>query len=392
MNAGAARLLCVVPSLGSGGAELHLVRVLNHLDPARYAAQVAVARGGGAYESLLDAGIARHVLVGGALWSATGRMVRAVGPLRRLIERERPDLVFALLPHANAAAAVAVGRASPRPRLVLGVQNPTLLDAGWLPVVARAARRTLVRRWYPCADGIIALTQGVAGELVEVVPAVAGLVTVIPNAGVDERVRQAAREPLAEGARSAGVPLIVACGRLVEQKGFALLLRAFAELRRRVPAVLWIIGEGPERPALEALGRRLGVAGDVRLLGWRDNPYPYIAAADVFALSSLWEGFGNVIVEAMACGTPVVATDCPFGPREIIRHGESGWLVPPGDPAALAGGMRMVLENEGLRAALAAGGRRRAGDFDARTVAARHADYFDRVLLGALAPAAGEAR
>jgi hypothetical protein len=134
------------------------------------------------------------------------------------------------------------------------------------------------------------------------------------------------------------VPNLVAllARRLAPQKGFATLIRAFAEVRRRRPARLVILGDGPLRPELEALAGELGVGGDVALPGFVANPYAYMARASVFALSSAWEGFGNVLVEALACGTPVVAADCPSGPGEILDGGRFGRLVPVGDPEALA--------------------------------------------------------
>ncbi|MCZ6872143.1 MAG: glycosyltransferase, partial [bacterium] len=138
-------------------------------------------------------------------------------------------------------------------------------------------------------------------------------------------------------------PVLLAVGRLAKQKDFGTLLRAFARLRRSQPARLLILGEGPERPALETLVRELGLEQDVRLPGFVDNPYAYMARASAFVLSSLWEGLPTVLVEALFCGAPVVATDCPSGPREILRGGELGGLVPMRDPVALADSMQMAL-------------------------------------------------
>jgi glycosyltransferase involved in cell wall biosynthesis len=129
----------------------------------------------------------------------------------------------------------------------------------------------------------------------------------------------------------------------------------------------------------------------VRFMGFQANPYPFMRAADLFVLSSRWEGFGNVIVEAMAVGTPVVATDCNHGPREIIRHGESGLLAPPGDDAALATAMLRVLRDPALAARLAAGGAERARSFAAPAIAERYGELFHEVLAARAATRAPRA-
>ena len=139
-------------------------------------------------------------------------------------------------------------------------------------------------------------------------------------------------------------PVILGVGRLHPQKDYPTLLRAFAKLRAQRQARLVIIGEGGERPALESLAAELGVDGDVDLPGFTRNPYRFMGRAAIVALSSRWEGSPNILVEAMACGTPVVATDCPSGPAETLENGRYGRLVPMGDPAALADALGRTLD------------------------------------------------
>jgi glycosyltransferase involved in cell wall biosynthesis len=131
-------------------------------------------------------------------------------------------------------------------------------------------------------------------------------------------------------------PVILSAGRLVAKKDLATLLRAFARVREAERARLIILGEGRERSRLEGLAHKLGIAQDLKIVGWVANPYAYMARAAVFASSSIREGFGNVLVEALACGCPVVATDCPSGPAEILGDGRYGRLVAPSDAEALA--------------------------------------------------------
>jgi len=128
----------------------------------------------------------------------------------------------------------------------------------------------------------------------------------------------------------------LAVGRLTEQKAFDVLIRAFSYVRKNHPAHLLILGEGEERPALESLIRQLGLEQDVNLMGFVQNPYPYIVHASLFVLPSKWEGLPTVLVEALYLGTPIIATDCPGGSREILKDGQFGRLVPLDEPLILA--------------------------------------------------------
>lgn len=371
-------VLFFTSELGGGGAEKHLVRLANALGPDRFRVSVAVARGGGAYEPELASGVALHALAPPGGRGGLAGMARAVLPLRRLVRRERPDLLCSFMDHANCAALLAVSGMRGRPATVAGVQ--VSLAKQLLERPGRGARALVrgIRLLYPRADRVVALSEGVRGELTAFLPALGGRVDVVPNAGTQDDLARLAGEG-GGGPRGAG-PVLVAAGRLTEQKGFVHLLRALARVRERVPATLWLLGEGEERAALEAEAARLGVADAVWFGGFQANPYRFMAAGDVFVLSSLWEGFGNVIVEAMACGAPVVSTACPHGPEEIIRPGENGLLVPPADPEALASAVLRVLEDPALAARLRDGGRRRAGDFSPERVAAGYAAVFERVL------------
>jgi glycosyltransferase involved in cell wall biosynthesis len=138
-------------------------------------------------------------------------------------------------------------------------------------------------------------------------------------------------------------PVILGVGRLSPQKGFATLIRAFSQVRQTRLARLLILGEGRERPMLEALVRELGLEQDVKLPGFTTNPYPYMSQASLFVLSSRWEGLPGVLIEALYCGTPVISTDCPSGPREILKGGLYGQLVPVDDVGALAPAIEMAL-------------------------------------------------
>jgi glycosyltransferase involved in cell wall biosynthesis len=362
-------VLFVVPSLGGGGAEMQVLRVVNHLDCEKLASLVAVMRSGGAYEVDLRSDVRLVRLLPQWIRSSTLSLVAATFPLRGLLRRERPDVLVSLLPHTAGLCTLALAGISPRPRIVAGIQNNVSRDlaSGGNPVKRWFDR--LSPRFYRKADRVIALSQGVADDLVRHFPDLRAKIETIYNAGVDERVRRLAAEPMTEP-RPANAGLIVACGRLSEQKDFPTLLRAMARVKN--PAELWILGCGPDEAALRQLASELGIAGHVRFLGFRSNPFQYMAAADVFVLSSRWEGFGNVIVEAMASGAAVISTRCDFGPAEIIEQGRNGLLCAVGDDVDMATQIDRVLADDGLRTNLKQAGRLRASDFDATSIAAAY--------------------
>ncbi|MEO8139048.1 MAG: glycosyltransferase [Gemmatimonadota bacterium] len=366
------RILCFTTSLGGGGAEKHLVRVANHLDPARWEVLVAVMRRGGSYESELGSQL--------TLRSLDARMVAAPWRLRTLLREWRPALLWSVSEAANWAAVL--GSAGLRSvRTCISVQIPLTIQyagTGYKPWLMLEALRIA----YPRADHIVAICDGVKQDLEMLRPGLGARSEVIYNAGFDQSVLDLSLEPLDGVAPVGEGPIIAACGRLAPAKGFHDLLAAFAAVRATRPARLWLIGDGPLRGELEAQASRLGILDAVWFAGFRRNPYQLMRAANVFALSSHWEGFANVIVEAMAVGVPVVSTDCPHGPAEIIRAGESGLLVPVGAPAHLGAALCSVLDDPALAGRLSVAGRQRAEAFEARAIAAQYAASFEQLTRG----------
>ena len=197
--------------------------------------------------------------------------------------------------------------------------------------------RYCVQLFYPLAYAVVAVSQGVAEDLICTTRIPESKVRVIYNPVVTPELFVRASEPLDHPWFIPGEPpVVLGVGSLRGAKDFATLIRAFALLRKEYPARLIILGEGQERPQLEALVRELGIEEDVILPGFDENPYNYMKQARVFVLSSQREGLPTVLIEAMALGTPVVSTDCPNGPREILEGGKWGTLVPRGNPEELA--------------------------------------------------------
>jgi len=203
----------------------------------------------------------------------------------------------------------------------------------------------LLARCYAWAEAVVAVSDGVADDLAALTGLDRARLQTVYNPVVTDEIDDLCKEPCDDPWFAPGAPPVVLCvGRLVAKKQIEVLLRAVARLRRERSVRLMVVGDGPERGRLQREAVRLGLEADVRMIGWTDNPYAYMTRAAVFAMTSNREGFGNVLVEALYCGCPVVSTDCPSGPAEILGGGRFGTLVPVGDVAALAHALARAID------------------------------------------------
>lgn len=323
----------VTSSMAGGGAQRAVAKLATGLVRRGYDVDLVLAHAVGPYLAEVPAEVRVVDL-------DVPRVAAAVVPLARYLRRERPAVVFSVLDYVNVVSVVARALSRVDVRLVVSERN-TVSAA----VAHTSRRRTelmprLIRWAYPRADAVVAVSQGVASDLVEVCGIEASHVHVLNNPVVTPETARMRSEPVDHPwLRDPTLPVVLAVGRLVPQKDFGTLLEAFAIARHSRAARLVILGEGSQRAALEETARRLGIADDVDLPGFCPNPYPAMAAADVFVLSSAWEGSPGVLIEAMSCGTPVLSTDCPSGPRQILDGGRWGRLVPVGDAQAMANGL-----------------------------------------------------
>ena len=307
------------------------------------------------------------------------RMASAVPKLAGYLRKAKPDVLFATSVPPNIVAALAAATAGFDGRLILRQSNAILVEDA-----ARSWRDRLIPPLYPRADAIIANSEGVADDLIGL-GFDASRIVAIPNGVECERIAEAAQQSVTLPAQANGSgPLVVTVGRLVAQKDHATLIRAFARLQAVVPSRLLILGEGPERQRLEALARGLAVHDRIVFHGYATNPFPLISCADLFVLSSRFEGMPNVLLEALACGLPIVSTDCPHGPAEILKDGRFGTLAPVGDCQRLAQEMARSL-NAPRNADRQ---RARARQFDAEHIAQL---YIDALLPDQQAPAMPQA-
>jgi len=265
------------------------------------------------------------------------RVLHSIPKLVRYLRRTRPAAILSASDHVNLVAIAAHRWARVPTRLVVSVHTT-------LSAATRAAQRpkeriipTLARWLYPITHRVVCVSRGVADDLIRLCKLPAEKVEVIYNPVVTPDLLARSLEAVDyPWLTSKDVPIILSVGRLKAPKDFATLIRAFARVRQHYDARLIILGEGEARPALEQLVANLDLNNSVAMPGFVDNPYAWMRRADVFVLSSHREGFPLVLVEAMACSTPVIATDCPSGPREILEDGKWGKLVPVGDEAAMA--------------------------------------------------------
>jgi glycosyltransferase involved in cell wall biosynthesis len=330
----------MVYSLGGGGVERMRFHLAEALHRRGHSAEIVVARGGGPYRFEIPAGV-KLVDLGATSWKTW------LSSLTQYLRTERPRVVLAAMETAGVLALWARRRAGVTTRIIVSSHIEITRHVQSEPkLLKRIVVPHLVRRWYPSADGIVAVSEGVANSLAQFARLPRERIRVIYNPVVKNGLAEASREIVHdEWLEDRRKPLILGAGRLTEQKDFGTLIRSLALVRAHRPARLIILGEGEERASLEALARTLGLDECVRLPGFVTNPFSYMARASVFTLSSAWEGLPGVVIQALACGCPVVSTDCPSGPREILQDGRYGRLVPVGDHEALARAILHTLDN-----------------------------------------------
>jgi glycosyltransferase involved in cell wall biosynthesis len=379
MTTQSSRIAVFASFSGAGGVERMLINLLRAFADLERDVDLLTTRTDSPHLGALPARIQRIDL-------GTRHSLRAIPALASYLRAHRPAVLLAAKDRAGRAAVLA--------RRLGGTSTPILLRLGTNLSGAMAHRNALqrwlryapIRRTYPQIEHIVAVSRGVAEDTARIARYPAERISVIPNpvitASLQEQARQACSHPWFAGAPRHGEALIVGAGRLEEQKDFPTLLAAFARLRADRPARLVILGEGAWRERLLQQARHLGIAADVDLPGFQTNPYAFLARADLFALSSRWEGSPNVLTEAMALGTPVVATDCPSGPREILDGGRYGPLVPVGDADALAAGLARALDAPTAPARL----QEAVEDYRDQISARRYLALLDELALSATPP------
>jgi glycosyltransferase involved in cell wall biosynthesis len=330
------RLSIFLPSLKGGGAERVASILASGFAHRGHPVDLLLARAEGPYLDDIAPGVR-------IIDFEKSGVAACLPQLTRYLRRERPRALLSMLSHANVIALIANKLAGSPCPIAVGERSSFAAAKDNLRAPRNRLVRVMMRLTYRWATKVIVVSDAMVDELCEGLGVPRERIVSIPNPLVPDDIDRRAGEPLDCDIFDQGRPVILAAGRLEFEKDFDVLIRALAMIRAQRDVGLAILGEGSERPRLERLVAELGLSDSVRLPGFVDNPFSYMAAASVFALSSRFEGMPGVLIQAMACGTPVVSTDCRTGPREILGGGRWGALVPVGDPTGLARAILDVL-------------------------------------------------
>jgi glycosyltransferase involved in cell wall biosynthesis len=352
------RIAFYLPSLNGGGAERVVLTVAGYVAARGLPTDLVLAKAVGPYLSEVAPGVRIVDLRSGGVMASLPR-------LTAYLKKTNPGVLFSAMDHANVVAMLSSAIAHSKARTIVSVRTNVSSSLGrGAPLKGRIVR-FLMRHFYRRAHRVIAVSHGVAQDLIGAIGVPPEKVEVIYNPvdleTIDRKLEAPAPHPwLADET----IPVILAVGRMKEAKDHSTLIRAFSLVVPRRACRLIILGDGEQRGELESQIRNLGLEKYVDLPGFALNPFPFMKRARVFVLSSTREGLPNSLIEALACGCTVVSTDCPSGPDEILEHGTYGRLVPPREPRAMAEAILEALD----RPSVAGQSRARAAAFSAEVI------------------------
>ncbi|MCC6917110.1 MAG: glycosyltransferase [Nitrosomonas sp.] len=328
-----------VPSLRGGGAERAMVTLANSFAARGLTVDLLLASKNGPY-------LENVVSTVRVVDLQAGRVIKALLPLMRYLRREQPVAMLSAMGHANVTAILARMLAQVKTRVVVSERGLISGEHAIAQGLAARLNFILIPWLYPKADAICAVSQAASADLATFINLPRQRVQTLYNPFDLPLIKMRAAEPVEHSWFSPGQPpVLLSIGRLNEAKDFHILISAFARLRRKRAVRLMILGEGELRAYLQSVVSDCGLTGDdVQMPGFVNNPFIYLVRCSLFVLSSRREGLPGVLIEAMACGAPVVSTDCLSGPDEILEGGKWGKLVPVGDADALAAAMAAVLD------------------------------------------------
>jgi glycosyltransferase involved in cell wall biosynthesis len=375
------KALFFIPSLEGGGAERVMVEILRYInrESIKPVLVLLYPYENSPYREYIPKGL--RVIVVQRKSDSSFNKIRQCAAFLKAVFREKPHIIVSMLTHSNIMAISA--KLLFRKRVIIGEHNTlsevTKTKEGrrmlWFPTTA------LVKIFYRFADKIIAVSEGVKTDLVEKFNILPGNVDVIHNPIDLKRISELCNNSIEHVFFREGVPVIVSVGRLVPQKGYDILLKAFSNVIKEMDARLIILGEGPEKEVLLRLAQDLFIIEKVFFAGFQNNPYKFISKADVFVLSSRYEGLPMVLLEAMACDTPVVSTDCKSGPREIVQNNICGLLVHTDDMDALSTAILKLLRDKALRERFSISAKQRVKNFAIEKITSEYEKIIYRSVL-----------
>jgi glycosyltransferase involved in cell wall biosynthesis len=367
------KILFILDIIGGGGAQRVVTNILKFIDMSIFKVELVVLNMVGDYMDSLPDNIVFHNM-------KIRRTRYSMISLSRVINKVKPQIIFSTLPEIDSAAYIAVKLSALSPKIVFRSSNFLSTYLVELPVYTRFFSLLA----YRYADKIISSTEEMRIDMHKNFNIPLSKIKVIPNPIdieiIEKKSIEPINDPLFQMKSLEKYPIIIAMGRLSKQKGFSYLLRAFKIVREKLKARLVILGEGEMKNELENLAKNLNISNDVFFIGFKSNPYKYLSHANLFVLSSLWEGFPNALVEAMVCGTPVISTNCSSGPKEIITSGVNGLLVPTENIDELAKAIFEVLTNKKLSERIAGRAIEKVKRFDVKKIIPEYENLFINIL------------
>lgn len=375
------KVLFFISSLAGGGAERVMAEILHHIDKDKIEPVLVLLHpyDDSPYKEYLSKD-ARVIVVGRRSDSSVDK-IKQFFSFIQVIRREKPHVILSMLTHNNIMAILAgiflrikviVSEHSTLSKVVKTKEGRKIL---WFPVAI------LVKVLYGYADKIVAVSEGVKIDLQEEFNIPSNKIKVIYNPIDFSLIAELSSLPEEHPFFKEKVPIVIAVGRLVWQKKFDTLIKAFGKVLSKVDARLIILGDGSEKESLKKLIQDMNITDKVFLVGFQKNPYKFLSKADLFVLSSIYEGLPMVILEAMTCGTPVIATDCKSGPREILADGKYGLLVPVGDEDIFSEEIIRLLKDRELREKFSRLGKERVKDFSIEKIIKQYENLIYEIVI-----------
>jgi glycosyltransferase involved in cell wall biosynthesis len=373
------RILFLLPTYTFGGAERTSLNLLGGIDKKKFRICLVTSKKIFTYFRHID--IEKFIPledIGIDTWFTTcTRFFHDVRRVAALLKKENPHLAFGMMHYPSSLLVFAKKIYRSGIKVIVSPRGPsTEYLRHFEPRGIRCiSLRTIFRIFLRFADGIIVNSSGMMEECIRDFNAVKKNIAVIHN-GVDvKRIRELSREDAGIEMKK-DITVFSAAGRLSKEKNFPFLIKTFSLVRKEREALLLLIGDGFEKNFLQTLSADLGVKNDVLFLGYQNNPYKYIRRSNIFVHTCLFEGFPNIILEAMAIGVPVVSIDCPYGPRDIMKDGESGFLIPVNDEEAMAHALLKLAKDREIRERIGAKGAERAAMLTVQKMVAGYEAFF----------------
>lgn len=366
------KLLIITSSLSGGGAERTVLNISNYLDRKKFKIKIVSLRD-------IEESSYKHLLKKEIEFININKKARnSLLSITKIINNYEPDIIFSTLPRINVLAFISLKLSKNRKKTKLIVREANLIKKG---VTVSSFLHFLLGIVYKKSDMVISLSKGITKNIQENFGAKLNIKTIYNP--IDLNTIERLKEEKIENKKSDFDEkfIFINCGRLAEQKNQKILIEAF--YRANLPKEKWqlnLLGDGLKREELENLTKKYNLQNNINFLGFQKNPYKYMKNSDLFILSSLWEGFGHVVAESMACGTPVLSTDCPHGPREILMDGKYGWLVKNNDIHELSEKIKYLFYNQEEIKVMRKKVKERVEYFDAKNIVKEYEEAFLSLL------------